>query len=190
MKNIFKILLILFSISCFSQTIEQRPLESFYQPNQPNHVYYKDVNNLLDKYIGTWEYNDGTHYFKIEFFKQSFYRETPVANPKVTIYTDRIFGHYQYKLNGAEIYNVTNMKYANSRSGSFFNGFYLIFSEPTTASCGRSKIGYVNLQYSNSGGIEQLTWSRTDKNMEMTWCQSFDSTPFKTPANMVLTKVN
>lgn len=190
MKNIFKILLILFSISCFSQTIEQRPLESYFDSNCPKHVYFKDVNNLLDKYVGTWVYNDGTHYFKITFNKQTFHRETPVANKKITIYTDRIYGLYQYKLNGVEVYNVTNMRYACSSFSPFFNGFNITFNEPTTASCGRSKLGYVNLQHSISNGVEQLTWIRTDENMEMIWCQSFDSTPFKTPANMVLTKVN
>lgn len=175
-----------------AQTIVERPLETFYDGERPNHVYFKDVNNLLTKYLGTWEYNQNGQYFKITFFKQTNFRETPVQNRKISIFTDKIYGYYQYKLNGIEIYNVTSPDYIYSPSGSFFMGnFFVFFDEPSISPCGRPLIGNVTLSYSTINGIEQLTWSRTDS-YRGTFCNEGeveDNTPFQTPAHMVLTKV-
>lgn len=187
MKNIFRTLILLFGLSSFSQTIEPRSIETFYEGVFPNHVYYKDVNSKLNKFVGTWIFNDGTHYFKIQFYKQTYYRETPVGNKKTTIFVDRIIGNYQYKLNGLEIYNVTDNSYAHSSSGSFFNGFRIFYDEPTSYPCGRRIMGDVNLTHSINNGVEELIWNRVDFNAGAD-CYPFDTTPFKTPANMVLTK--
>ena len=186
----FLILFFVFFVSNISnaQAIEERTLESFYEANRPNHVYFKDVNQLLNQYLGTWIFNDGTHYFKITFFKQENKRMTPIANTKITYFTDRIYGHYQYKLNGVEIYNVTNDEYAVSSMGAFFEGFEIYFNEPTQNQCGRTKNGKVNLVYTNNNGNEQLIWNmRVIKGF--TTCYPFDETPLKTPLNMVLTKL-
>ncbi|WP_130733944.1 DUF6705 family protein [Flavobacterium sp. J27] len=182
------VLVLLFSTTTFAQTLEEKPLGTFFNPNENKHVYYKDVNNLLNKYVGTWVFDDGTHYFKIQFYKETFHRETPIGNKKITIFTDRIVGHYQYKLNGVVIYDVTDNRYVHSTSGAFFNGLRIFYDEPTNASCGRSIMGKVTLDYSNSNNIEQLTWNRTDTNFETIWCQPFDKTPYKTPTNMILIK--
>ena len=188
MKRIF-ILILFLPICSIAQTLEQRPIETFYQPNQPNHVYYKDVNNLLDKYVGTWVYDDGTHYFRIEFFKQTFFRETPMSNTKITIYTDKIYGHYQYKLNGVEVYNVTDSQSAIATAGAFTSqGFFIFFKEPSNNACGRNIIGEVTMSYSITNNIEKINWTRTDT-YRGPLCYPFDTTPFQTPANMVLTKV-
>lgn len=189
MKNIYKIIILLSGFSSFSQTIVEKPIQTFYEGNFPSNVYYKDLNNLLNKYVGTWIFDDGTHYFKIQFYKQTYYRETPIGNKKTTIYTDRIIGHYQYKLNGVEIYNITNNdEFAHSSSGSYRNtGFNIFYDEPTTNSCGRRIMGEVSLIHSINNSVEQLTWNRVDFNGGAD-CYPFDTTPFKTPANMVLTK--
>jgi hypothetical protein len=187
MKNIFKIIILLYGFSSFSQTIVEKPLETFFNPDENKHVYFKDVNNILNKYVGTWVFDDGTQYFKIQFYKQTHYRETPIANKKITIYNDRIIGHYQYKLNGVEIYNVTDNKFVYSNNGSFSNGNNIYFREPTDNPCGRRITGEVNLTYFNDNGVEQLTWNRVDFNGGAD-CYPFDTTPFKTPENMVLTK--
>ncbi len=187
MKNILTILAILLTFIGHSQTIESKSIETFYEEAFPNHVYYKDVNNKLNKYVGTWIFDNGTHYFKIQFFKQTYYRETPIGNKKTTIFVDRIIGHYQYKLNGVEIYNVTDNKNIYSTSGAFYNGFRIFFDEPTTNPCGRRIMGDVNLTHSINNSVEQLTWNREDFNAGAD-CYPFDDTPYKTPANMVLTK--
>jgi len=187
MKNLIKIVFLFFCLTSFSQTIVVKPVESFFDSNENKHVYFKDVNNLLNKYVGTWIFDDGTHYFKIQFYKQTYHRETPEGNKKITIFADRIVGHYQYKLNGVEIYNVTDNRYASSDFGSFYKDFSIFFDEPTTNPCGRRIMGNVSLTYSNNNGVEQLTWSREDYNGGAD-CFPFDATPYKTPATMVLTK--
>lgn len=189
MKTIFDIFLFFISAVALNAQVIEKPMETFYEPNQPNHVYYKDVNNLLDKYVGTWEYTSGGHYFKITFTKHTYVRETPIGNTKITIYTDKIIGHYVYKLNGVEIYNVTNNYFASSSSGSFdYDGFGIIFDEPSSNPCGRRIMGDVNLQYSITNNVEKITWNRTNVEWAAS-CNPSDQTPFKIPANMVLTKI-
>ncbi|WP_404986861.1 DUF6705 family protein [Chryseobacterium sp. M5] len=57
MKSIYSIIIIaLFNISCMAQTVS---LETMAQCSNnpetcPNATYVKDVNNLLNKYVGTW----------------------------------------------------------------------------------------------------------------------------------------
>ena len=189
MKTLLNIFLLLFTVLTLSAQVVEKPIETFYEPNQPSHVYYKDVNNLFDKYLGTWEYNNDGHYFKITFIKQSYFRETPIANSKITIYTDKIIGNYEYKYNGIEIYNVTNDYFADSDSGAFTHeGFSIFFEEPSSNPCGRRIMGDVKLEYSQSKFGTKINWSRTD----IDWganCYPCDQTPFKIPANMILTKI-
>ncbi|UPQ80167.1 hypothetical protein M0M57_04865 [Flavobacterium azooxidireducens] len=189
MKTQAIIFLLLFTIVTLSAQVIEKPIESFYEPNQPSHVYYKDVNNLLDQYVGTWEYNSSSHYFKITFIKQIYIRETPIANTKTTIYTDRLVGHYLYRLNGIEIYNINNDDFALSTSGAFaFDGFSIFFDEPSSNPCGRRIMGDVNLIYSNTNGVETIGWNRTNIDWGAS-CNPSDQTPFRIPANMVLTKI-
>ena len=187
MKNIFKIIILLYSFSSFSQTIVEKPLGTFFNADENKHVYFKDVNNFLNDFVGTWVFDDGTHYFKIQFYKQTYHRETPIGNKKITIFADRIIGYYQYKLNGVEIYNITNDKYASSDFGSMYSNFNIFFREPSENPCGRRIMGEVSLIHSINNSVEQLTWNRVDFNGGAD-CYPFDTTPFKTPENMVLTK--
>jgi hypothetical protein len=192
MKTLFISFLLTITIIAQAQTVVERPLETFYDGEQPKHVYYKDVNNLLNKYLGTWEYNQNGHYFKITFFKQTNFRETPVQNRKISIFTDKIYGLYQYKLNGIEIYHVTSSDFAYSTMGAFFMGnLVAFFKEPSISPCERPLMGDVTLSYSITNGIEQLTWNRADS-YRGTFCNEGeveDNTPFQTPAHMILTKV-
>ena len=50
MKKIFALIFILNSLNMFSQTIN---IESK-NGTRLNGAYYKDINNLLDPYVGTW----------------------------------------------------------------------------------------------------------------------------------------
>mgnify|MGYP005846236381 CR=1 FL=1 len=193
MKTIYITLIFAFNLTFMQgQTIQVLPLESFYENDILilDNVYYKDINNLLDKFKGIWEYNDGTHYFKITFYRQNNHRNTPVGYPR-TLYEDRIIGRYQYKLNGQEIYSETSEFPVLSSSGAYnnINSFSVFYEEPTTHPCGRAIIGKVVLNYSNSGGTEQLLWNRNREISGATSCYPWDDTPLKTPINMVLTKV-
>ena len=53
MKNLFKTIILLYSISSFSQVGTVVPLNTFYQ-NIQSGTYRKDINNELDPFVGTW----------------------------------------------------------------------------------------------------------------------------------------
>lgn len=72
MKNtLFTIIfLVLISLSCKGQSpiisIEDATAEEI------ENAYYKDTNNILDPFVGSWVLNDGTTYLKIVFKKKSW----------------------------------------------------------------------------------------------------------------------
>lgn len=70
MKNtLFTIIFLVFiSLSCKAQqpiiSIEDATAEEI------ENAYYKDTNNILDPFVGSWVLNDGTTYLKIVFEKK------------------------------------------------------------------------------------------------------------------------
>ncbi len=74
MKNIKKLTLIVTFALSFSFVKAQetiKPIESHLHDkyiDNPN-TCYKDTNNKLENIVGTWEFNNGTDYFKITFLK-------------------------------------------------------------------------------------------------------------------------
>ena len=82
-------------------------------------AYYKDINNLLDPYVGTWLYSNGADTLKIKLRKVTM---TPSINNS---YEDLIVGEYQYVANGVEKINTLNnfntdypMQYAHKINGN------------------------------------------------------------------------
>ncbi|WP_046759136.1 DUF6705 family protein [Kordia jejudonensis] len=98
MKNVLLFLGILFSsISCKAQSpvIGLEIWDGFEQEN----AYYKDINNVLDAFEGTWLYTNGNTSFKIVLVKKTMY-----FNGKY--YEDIMIGEYQYIRNGVELINT------------------------------------------------------------------------------------
>lgn len=62
-------------------------------------AYYKDLNNVLDEYEGTWLYTDGTTSFKIVLVKKTMFFEG-------SYYEDLMIGEYQYIENGVQKINT------------------------------------------------------------------------------------
>lgn len=99
MKKINILILFLFtSSSCKAQVTEIIPIQNHCYPSTKN-VYYKDVNNLLNPFVGTWVYTNGSTKLKIILKKavnnyNGYYRE------------DLIYGEYQYIENGIEKINT------------------------------------------------------------------------------------
>ncbi|MGV0751416.1 DUF6705 family protein [Empedobacter brevis] len=102
-----KFLIILFSFFATTKTIAQIQIVDLYGSEEysQNGVYYKDVTNYLNQYIGTWLYTDGSTSLKIKFEKRFFTRNYPNNN---TFYIDALVGEYQYINNGVEIFNTLN----------------------------------------------------------------------------------
>lgn len=100
-KIIYFISLLSFTfLSCKAQTIlEIVPLES--SRVKPAYTYFKDVNNLLDRYEGTWKYQNGSTSFTITLEKME-----EDYNSDFKHYFDRLKGEYRYIENGIEIVNT------------------------------------------------------------------------------------
>jgi hypothetical protein len=64
-------------------------------------AYYKDTNNLLNPFVGTWVLDDGTRYLKIVFQKKTM---VDTGN----YYEDLLIGEFQYKENGIKLENTLN----------------------------------------------------------------------------------
>lgn len=69
----------------------------------PNNSYYKDVNNTLNTFEGTWLYSNGNTSLKIILVKKEMYHYQ--AGTK-SYYEDLLVGGYQYIKNGVEKINT------------------------------------------------------------------------------------
>jgi len=169
MKNILYIIAIVFSFSANAQTIV--PLEEMLKPEHPtNNVYYKDVNGLLNKFLGTWVYSDSQHYLKIVVSKVTNQSLGVKLGPMFigNISEDFIEVRYQYKVNGIEKYNtilatedwITN---GNLFADSSFNTVKVNHIEPSLTSSPRGKDAKLELKFiapqtMTLGSQPQLNW--------------------------------
>lgn len=121
------ILMTLFTIltSCKAQTIVD--IYSSFDSYQPN-VYYKDINNKFNAYVGEWQYTNGTTSLKLVFQKRLMYYSNAC-----NCYKDILVGEYQYIENNVEIVNTlpllnnSNVDYfeVNSIAGYNTKEYYL-----------------------------------------------------------------
>jgi len=120
MKNILTISILLLSlVSCKAQ-ITIVPLFSTQDIEESPNYYHKDVNNDLNKFVGTWKYQNGQDEFTVELQKKLMIND----NDGSYIY-DMIIGEYLYKKNGviiintlADINNITISGHSHNISGS------------------------------------------------------------------------
>ena len=129
-KNIAIVLITLLAIQCKAQT----PIIDLNDRNGDyiNGAYYKDTNNLLNQFEGTYVMNDGVNYLKIVFQKK-------IMQYTGSCYQDLLIGEYQYKKNGVEIINTLNKLdgplpnvYQHSIDGNYFLYHHTSFDDYTT----------------------------------------------------------
>ncbi len=93
MKNIIKTLILLFAFTaCKAQTVYNIEGEEHFGKSG---YYYKDVNNLFNKYEGTWIYTNGTTSLTIKLRK--IVKQYIAYN---NFYDDALVGEYEYVENG------------------------------------------------------------------------------------------
>lgn len=139
MKYLIITIILLFSISCKAQIVSLETAAQCYNDpdNCPEYNYEKDINDTLDKYIGTWKgVYDGKTY-EIQF-KKSLYQDLTLSDLK----RDRIKGRLRIKdVNGNVIYNTINEP---DDEKTHFNGlglssnlhhYMMFFSGPLTSGC-------------------------------------------------------
>lgn len=162
--------------------------------------YFQDVNNVLNKFVGTWVFDDGTHFFSITFSKTLNY---DYGEDWVTTYerVDILTSQFIYKLNGVEIYNTFTpnlpvyqgspmmISGSNVLSNNLKN-IILAYDEPSTKTR-RSRSATLDLLYDNSVfGIQKLIWERGSERRQTLFSNAVavDRTEFKIPSSMVLVK--
>ncbi len=74
MKNTIVLLIFFLAFSCKSQTVSlEQAAQCRANPNCPaNYNYVKDINNTLDKYIGTWKGTYNGRVYEIKFNKNLY----------------------------------------------------------------------------------------------------------------------
>ncbi|CAM4366599.1 DUF6705 family protein [Flavobacterium terrigena] len=143
-KIIFITCLILSIVSCKAQTIIQSR-QNFYT-DTPDGGYYQDVNFLLDPYVGTWVYTNGTTLLTIKLRKIiNFY------NGK--FYSDLLVGEYQYIENGVEKLNTLsqfNTDYPIQYDHNLFSSNLLNTNDkPNPCTSCNNSISRVTITYSD-----------------------------------------
>lgn len=155
-------------------------------------TYFKDLNNSLDKFVGTWVYSQGNDYFKLTFIKLTNQVKEINGRQKEDILITR----YEYKLNGNTIFETysTNRSFVNWSFMVDSDNIELNYTEPSFTHCTKDRIGDVKILYSlNSSNQPIITWIRTDVpvNQQPIPCEgssTVDVSDFLTPANMTLVK--
>ena len=94
--------------------LDDRPL------NRISGTYYKDTQNKLNPFEGTWIYDDGEYYIKFVFVKKI---QVPVGD----YFEDILIGEFQYKINGTEIINTLgnlNASLPNIRMHGIYGNYF------------------------------------------------------------------
>ncbi|MGG5485649.1 DUF6705 family protein [Gaetbulibacter sp. PBL-D1] len=97
-------------------------LETWKGEEQAN-AYYKDINNVLDTFVGTWIYTNDNTSFKIVLRKKPMYFNN-------VCYEDIIVGEYQFIENGVEKVNtLTNLNDTSIGAYDHHLGGNLIYND-------------------------------------------------------------
>lgn len=112
MKNIILCTLILISVSCKAQIKDIIRTEM-----AQTGVYYKDLNNVLDPFVGTYVYTSGSTTFTIELRKMIH------SNVNNVYYEDMLIGAYRYVENGT--LNADTFDNLNNNNFTDGNNYYL-----------------------------------------------------------------
>ncbi|MGI9652449.1 DUF6705 family protein [Chryseobacterium sp. RLHN22] len=183
MKQILAILLLTMTVNCKAQS-PVYTLGSNTPTRIPIDSYIKDSDNLLDKFVGTWKYNQNGKIFTVNLQKSEMKK-------LATYYVDELNGFFKYIDNNSTIVDTSSYPLSNSKiTGAWIsvdnpNKVILLFNDPE-----RPKMSSrVTLTYSNINGVEKLHWdlkltgyvSSRDPNMNQ-------ATDFRVPTNVELIK--
>jgi hypothetical protein len=196
MKKLTLILIILFNSLCFAQHPEwvtvtlEESLDFEYRHR--DFTYFKDINNSLDKFVGSWVYSQGNEYFKITFLKLT----NQISEINLKQKEDILITRYEYKQNGNTIFETytTNISRVNFCLLSDTNNLTMLYTEPSLTHCTKDRIGELEIIYSlNASNQAIITWNRIDKpvTQQPIPCQgstTVDVSNFLAPANMILVK--
>ncbi|MGQ2982453.1 DUF6705 family protein [Flavobacterium sp.] len=131
MKTIFLISLLFVSIGCKAQS----PIKSLYEDDTNiQGAYYKDLNNDLSNFVGTWKYTNGTTSLTITLQKKEMQNHSYSYN-NITYYEDILIGGYRYIENGVEKINTLPQLELNLTKSYQYHIAGNIILPPATDNC-------------------------------------------------------
>jgi hypothetical protein len=100
MKKLILILLLAVISSCKAQSPIINILE--WNGETPTNCYLKDISNDINTFTGTYLFDDGTTYFKVQL------KKVPMAYTG-SYYEDLLVGEVEYRVNGVTLLNTLPM---------------------------------------------------------------------------------
>ena len=133
MKNILNLAILFLIVGCSAQTPIINIKDDY--GSSISDAYYKDINNLLNSYQGTWLYNNTATNSSLKII---LVKKTMEYNGKY--YEDLIIGEYEYKVNGVVIISTLadlNTAYQHQRRHKLWGNTMLKrSSRPICNDCG------------------------------------------------------
>ena len=181
MKNIAILTLFLLNMACKAQS-PVYTLGGDIPGNLPLNAYIKDTNNILNKFTGTWQYQQNGKIFNINLQKTKIDLDG--------YFKDLLRGNYKFIFNNVILADTTNYPISDANlTGAILwddpNKVTLFFYDPE-----RPKMSCrVTLTYSHINGVEKIHWNlrlvglpaSRDPNMN-------PATDFRVPTDVVLVK--
>jgi NADH:ubiquinone oxidoreductase subunit len=191
MKALIITLLLIFNIN-FLQAQEDAiiPLKELgdFDEEIDKHYYYKDIDGDLNKFLGTWKFQDATREFIVTFYLK-------VHDESGGTYYDEIYARYKYTDNDIVIYDTLNDTSSLNQTDIFGASIIsddrtemrLSYNEPTDITYDkRHNHANLEIKFIPCGSLcldHQLEW-------KIVWEKELDTDPwpFKIPNDITLTK--
>lgn len=161
MKQLFKIITFFaVAFSCKAQNLPVLDISERDGWNDNSRVYYKDTHNLLDPFVGTYVYTNGTTSLKIVLQKKTMSYNS-------VYYEDMLIGEYQYIENGIEKINTLNkldIDYINKSNHSIDGGIIMTQGAGCNDCLPDEKAVYVGLVESSTHNTAGILIRRTTEN--------------------------
>lgn len=130
MKQLVTLVFALLFANCKAQTINLENKGAY--RHYPDGAYFKDINNYIDPFTGTFSYTNGNTSLKIVLLKR-------IDEFNGGYSEDIIYGGYEYKVNGVTVANTLPENFpANTFSSRYYisgNSYLLNNSHPPCTTC-------------------------------------------------------
>ncbi len=200
-----KYILILFSFFTLNSFAQQFTVTDIFDYNNnversANGYYYKDVTGYFNQFVGTWQYQNGTTVYTLQFKIKTFLISYPHVSK--TYQRDYLIGALKVVKNGVLIYNdlptlnlslseAVNYKiFSMVRVENFSNCYmctypeqrlHLSYSEPNNDNYAYANLGFMMHTYSQNGVVKlRMDFSDRTLSSQFTNFKDPNSPPTKT----------
>ena len=128
MKAIYVIAIFVFAMCCEAQIV----LPLYENGLDVQGAYYKDINNDLNNFVGTWKYTNGATSLTITLQKKIM---QPYSDNTISCYQDVLVGGYKYVENNIEKINTLSLLLLNLPNSYDYHIFGNILLPPPATNC-------------------------------------------------------